>query len=49
MEKGGREDKLSEEINMQFHMVSFGKTSRKRCKEIKAEIYKLMRSHLSSE
>lgn len=39
MEKGGREDKLSEEINMQFYMVSSGKTSRKRCKEIKAEIY----------
>ena len=38
MEKEGREDKLSEKINIQFYMVWSGKTSRKRLKEIKAEI-----------
>ena len=38
MEKEGREHKLSEKINIQFYMVWSGKTSRKRLKEIKAEI-----------
>jgi len=38
MEKKGREDKLSEKINVQFYMVWSRKTSRKRLKEIKAEI-----------
>ena len=38
VEKEGREDKLSQKINIQFYMVWSGKISRKRLKEIKAEI-----------